>query len=326
MTEGDPGVRETTKLDPVSEQQHSGGAKPATRPANFADDSHTRLSSCTHNRNRKITFSSDKRTPDLSDGSLFPSGDRDADSTTAAVTDSEVDRRNSSSLHLTYLPRSGFSEAQILKRCRRSSVLCCRCRETPVPPPAVDEEEGGKGASVGHLRQLAGSHAAVEGQGHDCCSCCYCSCGSRDHHPKQPTASCLSSSPPRSSSKTADWPCTSRIICIEGPSRPDTFESNLRKLSEEFPAIHQGVSSCPVDFCFKRCTEMRLYFATKSFWTTSLLIVNEGMRVKGVSLSLSPALRPGPSSRRAWLPFSLCVARCNSSAVCCWSGLILPVW
>ncbi|PFH32778.1 hypothetical protein BESB_013900 [Besnoitia besnoiti] len=159
--------------------------------------------------------------------------------------------------------------AQLAKRCKRSSVLCCRCRQTPVP----SAEPGGRSLSgaaesASALKQATGG---CDGEGsnqmevtaapsmpceeHDCCSCCYCSCGKNGNGDGSPSRKSFGggldakqTSDASARDSFAPMPhmwrrrqSSGRIICIEGPSRPETFERNLRELSEEFPCIHQGL-------------------------------------------------------------------------------------
>ncbi|PHJ25861.1 hypothetical protein CSUI_000285, partial [Cystoisospora suis] len=235
MTGEELGARTASKLVRVQGQRDGEEGSSATLSVELGDPGLAGIASRADNTGC-TTSPADKRTPEFSDGVLFRLAE--GDSVMTAVTRSEVEGENSGAPPAVHLRQSGSPQEQILKRCRRSSVLCCRCRETPVSASAVGEEDTSKAASVAHSREPAESQASDGPQGHDCCSCCYCSCGSRDYRRGQSARSRRGSS---SSSKSGEWPCTSRIICIEGPSRPDTFESNLRKLSEEFPSIHQGL-------------------------------------------------------------------------------------
>ncbi|CBZ52497.1 conserved hypothetical protein [Neospora caninum Liverpool] len=155
---------------------------------------------------------------------------------------------------------ANWKVAQLAKRCRRSSVLCCRCRETPMPREEAvsakhafeegesDRKRTGDCDEGSRTESLTSPTSEIS---HDCCSCCYCSCSQHEeggtgdegkgHGDLDAKDRGEGASLPTMQSTWQPHQSSSRIICIDGPNRPETFERNLRQLSEEFPCIHQGL-------------------------------------------------------------------------------------
>ncbi|KEP64732.1 UNVERIFIED_CONTAM: hypothetical protein HHA_201900 [Hammondia hammondi] len=187
--------------------------------------------------------------------------------------------------------------AQMAKRCRRSSVLCCRCRESPTAQEeavfASDEGEDSDRKRSGDCEDARSdtgkSLPSTAGKSRDCCSCCYCSCcqqadgkledaEGRHAHGEEGNPE----RPPLSTSNT--WqPTSRRIICIDGPSRPETFERNLRQLSDEFPCIHQGLIISLLETAENNLSHARQLVQVVSDTTLSSSRGGSGAAARGLS-------------------------------------------
>ncbi|EPR61738.1 hypothetical protein TGGT1_201900 [Toxoplasma gondii GT1] len=186
--------------------------------------------------------------------------------------------------------------AQMAKRCRRSSVLCCRCRESPTAQEAVSASNEGEDSDRKRSGDCEDARSDTErsppstvGKSRDCCSCCYCSCCQQaDGKPEEAEGRHSEGEerdrqrPSLSTSNT--WqPTSRRIICIDGPSRPETFERNLRQLSDEFPCIHQGLIISLLETAENNLSHARQLVQVVSDTTLSSSRGGSGAAARGLS-------------------------------------------